>query len=335
MRKLSIVFGLLVAVLGSTYYYTQASALSYHQSQQTSYNTSCNCVQPTRYVDPKERYVSQGCCADAKRPIRAFSDRIGPFQYRQPSQNKVINYGLDLSHPSRRHDVYYYSQYQKAPADQSARETREIARVYYGGFSQANARAENTVPSNRYVIRSGDYQLKSDYTSLVSAGQPIAGVSQGYAANYGSYEATGIPFAVDLKGSSVVQTGENTFEDRNSSLAFRIVRDASCNGSFQQCVQTHSRSFKQSQNLGAVNTLSARFNYDKTVDLDGNRYATFKEGFTAQGYGTNNAYYLYSMMDPSNDSIVRIEAVSLLNDYNRAAESIEAVAQTFLFLPAQ
>lgn len=333
MRKFSIVFGLLVAVLGSSYYYTQASSLSYHQSQYSA-NASCNCKTPTRYVDPKQRYTSQGCCADQKRAIRPFSDRIGVYRYRQPSAVKVARYGLDLSHPSRRHDVWYHSQYQKAPASVSARQIREIARVYYGGFEGANARAENTVPSDRHVIRYGQYQPKSyPYGDVASDSTLTPRASTLYKPNYAHYETTGIPFAVDLKGTSVVQTGENTFEDKRSSLAFRIVRDGSCSGSFQQCVQTYSRSFKQSQKLGAVDTLYARFNYEKTVDLDGNRHPVYTEGFMAQGYGTNNVYYIYSMMDPSDGSIVRIEAVSLQRDHGIAAQSIKDVAQTFLFKP--
>lgn len=333
MRKLSIVFGLLVAVLGSSYYYTQASALSYQQSQY-SYNASCNCNTPTRYVDPKQRYTSQGCCADQKRAIRPFSDRIGVYRYRQPSAVKVARYGLDLSHPSRRHDVWYHSQYQKAPASVSARQIRDIARVYYGGFEGANARAENTVPSDRHVIRNGQYKQKVGYP--YGAGYANSTLTPQtasvYKPNYAHYENTGIPFAVDLKGTSVVQTGESTFEDKRSSLAFRIVREGSCSGSFQQCVQTYSRSFKQSQKLGAVDTLYARFNYEKTVELDGNRYPVYTEGFRAQGYGSNNVYYLYSMVDPSDGSVVRIEAVALERDHG-AAQSIKDVAQTFLFKP--
>lgn len=335
MRKLSIVFGLLVAVLGSSYYYTQASALTYHQSQY-SYNASCNCNTPVRYVDPKQRYTSQGCCADQKRAIRPFSDRIGVYRYRQPSAVKVARYGLDLSHPSRRHDVWYHSQYKKAPASVSARQIREIARVYYGGFEGANARAENTVESDRHVIRNGQYKPKEyPYGSVVSGSDLTPRTSLVYKPNYTHYENTGIPFAVDLQGTSIVQTGENTFEDKRSSLAFRIVRDNKCSGSFQQCVQTYTRSFKQSQKIGASNTLYTRFNYEKTVELDGSRYPVYTEGFMAQGYGTNNVYFLYNMMDPSDGSIVRIEAVSLQQDHNLAAKNIEAVAQTFLFKPGQ
>lgn len=332
MRKLSIVFGLLVAVLGSSYYYTQASVLSYHQSQYS--NTSCNCTTPTRYVDPKQRYVSQGCCADQKRAIRPFSDRIGVYRYQQPSAVKVARYGLDLSHPTRRHDVWYHSQYQKAPASVSARQIREIARVYYGGFQGANARAENTVPSDRHVIRHGEYKPKEyPYGADYAESTLTPRTSSVYKPNYAHYQNTGIPFSVDLKGTSIVQTGENAFEDKRSSLAFRIVREGSCSGSFQQCVQTYSRSFKQSQKLGVVDTLYARFNYEKTIDLDGNRYPVYTEGFMAQGYGTNNVYYLYNMMDPSDGSIVRIEAVSLQRDHGLAAQSIKDVAETFLFKP--
>lgn len=331
MRKLLIGIGLLTSVLGSTYIYTQAR--SYYRD--TSYNASCNCTQPNRYVDPKQRYRSQGgsCCVDAKRRTRPFSDRIGTYRYRKPSQSKINRYNLDISHPSRRHDVWYHRQYTKAPANMTVAERKALQRRYYG-YVGTNARAENTVPSNRHVVRYGSYKYKQGYPTYGYYNQGVIAGTQ--TIDYSEYSKTGIPYSIDLQGVHVVQTGENTFADRNSSLSFRITRGGKCASSnFQQCALGLTRGFKQSQNLGSVQNLYGRYEYNTTVEHDGTKYPTYVEGFTAEGYGTQNVYFVYSMLDPSDGSVVRIEAVGLQRDMERASRTIYDVFQTFLFKPGQ
>ena len=61
-------------------------------------------------VDKKSYYRSQGCCLDIKRPIRTYSNRIGPYRYR-PNTKSCTNCIIRITHPTQRKDVTYYKQY--------------------------------------------------------------------------------------------------------------------------------------------------------------------------------------------------------------------------------
>ena len=331
MKKLLLPgFGLLL-LSGAGYMATQAAgAWDYMR-----YTRNCGCVNCDYTVDAKDRYQSQNCCEDMKRTVRPFSDRIGPYRYRQPSRSRLNKEALNFSHPSRRHDVWYHRQYDEAIVVDS-KEKVEIQRALEPQFNTRNA---NRYQSDVLVVRNGDYKVTGYGRAFTEASyRPDTGYKKQVTQPIPRAELKRIigssPYAWDVPAGFTKNT-QGVYEDARSSIAFRLTRTSSeyecLSTGFRGCAVNLGKSFRQSQKLTKVEDLEQDYRWEQTVDSDFGYYPTYVEGFVANGYGTDNVYYIFNALDPVDGSVVRIESVARDYDADHAAEIMKQVFESFRF----
>ncbi len=294
-----------------------SAAVALSSNAQTYYlKTNCNCQQNS--LDPKQRSYSYNCCGEANLKNRVFSNRIAPYRYRMPS-NSRLRYGqFDFSHSTRRHDVWYYDQYRDSKL--SARTRVELNRLRHPELYPRNA---NLYQSIENVVRNTpkreDYISKANSLVKETVFNSIKRIDN----NKYSFQ---IPTGYKL-------TSKGTYENGKSSLAFRIVKtNKECvQGDFQQCALNLGENFRREQDITKISQLEKDYRFGQTVKYSFDSFPTLVEGFKARAFGSSNVYFLFTALDPSDNSIIRIEGVSKEKDSNLAAETIHSVFETFQF----
>jgi len=179
-----------------------------------------------------------------------------------------------------------------------------------------NPRIENTIQSNRLVVRNGNYVDRLGVYPGEPQAEDLAVVDPTY-------------YTVDT--TAFVKDGSGTYRNNQTSLAFRVLQspsDYKCSQTnFWACVNQLSNSFKSSQNLNNVATIGQDFRWNDTQALDFARYPTVTETFEAGG----RTYYTFSALNPADGSIVRIEGVASARDRNAAAQAMYQVFESFRF----
>jgi hypothetical protein len=181
---------------------------------------------------------------------------------------------------------------------------------------QLNPRIENTMQSNRLVVRNGDF-VDRTYAYL---GEPkiedLAVVDATY-------------YTVDTTAFN--KDGSGTYRNNQTSLAFRVLQSPSsykCSQTnFWSCVAQLSRNFRTSQNLTNAVSLNQDMRWNDTQALSFAKYPTVTENFQANG----RTYYTFSALNPVDGSIVRIEGVASARDQNIAAQAMFQVFESFRF----
>ena len=97
------------------------------------------------------------CERTKPRAIRAFSNRIGPYQYRKPTR-KQLKYltAADFSHPTRRHDAWFHSPYRKPTM--SYRKQKELTRFTHPDLYPRN---KNILQNKVHMVHRTDYKVAS------------------------------------------------------------------------------------------------------------------------------------------------------------------------------
>lgn len=298
-----------VAISSDAYYYTKSC---FEQGLCKDFRTVDPKAYPKAKVTQNKEYVR-----------RVFSDRIGPWQYQSAKSNK---YGQGIYHPSRRQDVTFYRQYQTSPLPYKTRLALQKQRSGY--YDTANARAENNTTSNRHVIRRGQYQPKHGYTYDRNTGKII---SQKHTRNNTAPNANTINNAnytlTIPQGFS--QDSQGIYRKSSSSLAFQIKNAGTCQSNNAiGCMNQLSTQFKSAQGLYNAQNHNKDFRWNQIIHNDFTYSPTITENFSAQVNGKNNTYYTFTALNPHNNQVVRIEAVSNAKDRYQAAQDIFRVFET-------
>ncbi|MCF7812389.1 hypothetical protein K9M59_02220 [Candidatus Gracilibacteria bacterium] len=290
---------------------------------------------PQNYVDPKERYFRNGCCDQGR--VRPFSNRIGPFRYRRPTRSRLANEYLDFSHPSRRHDVWYYAQYRESVMNDDKR--MEIYRALHPDLYPRN---ENRFATQRIVVRNDDYRSKTAFADSIPTLQiyrePVVVDDVNFIPAHISLrpetQYIGPKYTLEIP-AGFTQGIDGDYKSTYNSLTFRISptpEKYSCvQPSFELCAINLGKGFKDSQNLVQVSQLNRSEDWDQTVGRQMLLYPTFTESFHATAFGSQNIYFIFSALDPSDGSVIRIEAVAKEHDAEIAAQVMKKVFQSFRF----
>lgn len=283
-----------------------SGALVFTSDAQTS---SCNCF-VSDSVDQKSRYTSKGCCADAKRATRPFSNRIGPWQYRK-TRTKCKNCKIYKNpHASGRDDVYLYDQYKKSNLTRAQKLAyqRQIFGENNGG------RILNTVASNRNVVRNNDFVYKAgklDTRNNVVRTQPKN-------------------FTVSVPRSFVKTDG--IYRTQNSSLAFRVTSGGTCNPiAFQDCAKRLDNQLQKESNFAQIYGEQTFHRWNQTVLTDFDYYQTITKSYNATNGGKHHSYFTFTALDPNTNEIVRIEGVANSRESNIAAQQAHKIFESFRF----
>lgn len=281
------------------------------QSDARQLTGCCDC---SGSVDLKDRYKTQGCCADTKRTIRPFSNRIGPYRYR--ANNKSCNNcRYTYQHASRRNDVTKYAQYKTRQI--SYRKRIELKRqrevMHYPRYA-------NTVTSAVNVVRNSDYVLK--------IGVPGGAIVRSNGNKTNLFEDE---YAVEVP-QGFYRDANGVYRKTGSSLAFRVLSAGKCNSQgFTTCVKGVSNNFKDEQNLGSVRNYKQVNRWNQTVHTDFNYYPSVTESFDATVFGREHSYFIYNAVNPENGQIIRLEVVSDRGEKLRSMQSVFNMFETFRF----
>jgi hypothetical protein len=233
--------------------------------------------------------------------------------------NSRLRYGqFDFSHATGRHDVWYYDQYRNSKL--SAKTRVELNRLRHPELYPRNANLYQSVENVvRNTPKREDYITKNN---LVVKETVFSSIKRSERNQY-SFQ---IPAGYKL-------TSQGTYENGRSSLAFRIVKtDKECSqDSFQQCALNLGENFRREQNLNRLIQLENDYRFGQTVKYSFDSFPTAVEGFTATSFGSSNVYFLFTALDPSDNSIVRVEGVAKEKDLDLAAKTLHSVFETFQF----
>jgi len=128
-------------------------------------------------------------------------------------------------------------------------------------------------------------------------------------------------------------TNNGTYEAPQSTIAFRVIRsnDGCVQNSFSACASTLGKQFKDQQSLTTIKGLENEFRWNQTVGKNFDYFPTYTEAFYANGYGTDNVYVLFTALDPTNGSVVRVESVAKAYEKEALAEVMKQVTESFRF----
>ena len=134
--------------------------------------------------------------------------------------------------------------------------------------------------------------------------------------------------------SSFSKVKDSVYKNKEIPLSFRIVRSPSrykCNQNFALCAISFNKDFKHKQQVHGSYDRLVRFQKKQTRAHDFKRYPTFIENFKASLFGQENIYLLFSAYDPTDKSVIRIEAVSDAHYEKEAAQMMYQIFETFRF----
>lgn len=178
-------------------------------------------------------------------------------------------------------------------------------------------RIENTIQTNRLVVRNGNYKDQI----VPYNGEPT--VNDLAVVDAGTYTLDTMGFTKD---------GSGTYRQQGTSLAFRVLSspsDYKCSQTnFWSCVARLTSNFQAAQNLGSISNLNRDFRWNDTEHLSFQRFPTVTESFDAHG----RTYFIFSALNPADGSIVRIEGVATQGDKNAAAQAMYQVFESFRFV---
>ncbi len=179
-----------------------------------------------------------------------------------------------------------------------------------------NPRIENTIQSNRLVVRNQNFKDRSYYYNGGAKVSDLAVVDATY-------------YTVDTMNFSKATNG--TYRNNNSSLAFRVLQspsDYKCSQSnFWSCVNQLTKNFKSSQGINHTTNVNRDFRWNDTQALSFARFPTVSESFQANG----KTYFMFSALNPADGSVVRIEGIASARDINHASQKMFQVFESFRF----
>ncbi len=294
-----------------------SGAFVFNSDARSGYGNSCGCA-VSQKVDPKKRYVSQGCCADRKRHIRAFSERIGPWKHRvRPSRRQRVyancttcNKAIDRRYLVRG-DANRYGQYRRSNLSRAQKIAFQRAIFGYNNGGR-NLNLVSREQSDRHVVRNNDYRLKSNYK--------VRKVTQNLV----------VPdnFTLSLPGDFTEQNG--IYRSDKTSLAFRVINGGKCNSiAFNDCVKRLNRNLEKSSNLHGLYGLQSFLRWNHTTLPNETYYQTLTQSFDAVSRYGKNTYFTFSTLDPSTGNIIRIEAVANARERSIAAKQAFEIFETF------
>lgn len=134
--------------------------------------------------------------------------------------------------------------------------------------------------------------------------------------------------------SSFSVSKDGIYKDKKLPLVFQVVRTPEkykCKQNFALCAISLNKDFRNRQNIS--NSYEHKINFQKkqTRALDFRKYPTFMESFKASVFGQENVYFLFSIYDPSDESVIRIEAVASASYEKESAEIMYEIFETFKF----
>jgi len=259
-----------------------------------------------------------------------------------------LNKPLNFSHPTGRHDVFYYKQYRTAK--NLTRQQKLAYQKYRNPILYP--RTANTIQSAANVVHRGDYKIAnsarkirryqvlknpiySTNSTQIYSRTPLKIASTNlsiFSSAIPIYQPEGYIFTVP-NGFQLMSDG--SYKNLDSSLSFRITKTPKkykcVQPSFKFCAIDLGKNFKDGENLTYIQSINNNFQWAQTVAQNKEQFPVYVENFFANKFGSRNAYFTFNALDPSNGSVVRIEAVSKIKDAKKAAQIVRPVFESFQF----
>jgi len=182
-------------------------------------------------------------------------------------------------------------------------------------------RSANTYQERYLVVRRGNYVDRLGYDITERNSQQIFTIAD--SADYdiahpGNFE----------------QTVNGDYRADGTSLAYRVfgLDQGTCTEeNFWACAQGQNRAFRAADVFQAVGNVEANYRWNQTNHSNFEYFPTATESFDAVANGQAYTYYIYTALNPIDDTMVRIEAVSSTAEKRTASQQAFRLFETFRF----
>ena len=273
-------------------------------------------VSASRYV--YHMYQTKGYLSHSSNKIKASTNRVSPYRYRQPSRHRLNSHSLDFSHASNRHDPTYYRNNPYA-SRYSSKADFESRISYKLNRSHLYPRVENTLDSTVATVHSYDYLNRKVRQSS----------NRVRVQNLDRWE-----YSLEAP-QGFTRSIEGLYNSDNTSLQFQVVKSVankSCTQlSFLECSINLNKGFRSREQLALASRIQRTFRWNQIEELSFDRYPTVTEAFVSRLYGKDYVYFIFNALNPETEEVYQIEAVALLSDAREASADMFKVFQSFRF----
>ncbi len=185
-------------------------------------------------------------------------------------------------------------------------------------------RYANTYQDRYLIIQEGDYVDRLGYDPVTRSQN---------ATNYATAMASSGSYAIAMPGG-FSQTSNGEYRGSDTSLAYRVLSlgDNRCTvTNFWTCGQTYNQAFRQSSAFAAVQNVVTEPRWNQTEHETFDYFPTITESFDAVVNGVPLTYYIYTALNPLDNTLMRIEAVSQRSEKTTASERAFQIFETFRF----
>ena len=133
--------------------------------------------------------------------------------------------------------------------------------------------------------------------------------------------------------TSFQKDAQGNYKDSKSTLAFRVVQTPEKYHCYKKsltlCAIDQGKGFKNEQSLSQTHTYFRSSRLHNTDLGSFQKYPVFVESFTGRLFGSENAYFIFNALNPSDRSIIRIEAVVSEKEKAKAAQTMFKIFESF------
>lgn len=190
--------------------------------------------------------------------------------------------------------------------------------------SASNPRRFNTTQDRFFIVRENNFKDRQGFSAT---GRNVGSLNN-------IYKPTGFDSFAFSHPRGFVESGESTFRGPNTSLAYRVLKlnSGTCTlASFWTCAQSHNQAFRNSEAFSVVRNLQTSLRRNQTDHLSFDFYPTITESFDTIVGGKAYTYYTYTVLNPLDNSIIRIEAVSNTFEKPRVAQVTHRIFESFRY----
>jgi len=190
--------------------------------------------------------------------------------------------------------------------------------------SSSNPRRFNTTQDRFFIVREDNFRDRLGFNEN--------------ARNIGSlnniYKPTDFDGFSFSHPRSFVRTDNGAFRGSGTSLAYRVLKldGGTCTlASFWTCAQSHNQAFRSSDAFAGVRNVQTSLRQNQTDHFSFDFYPTITESFDTIVNGKAYTYYTYTVLNPLDNSIIRIEAVSNTFEKPRVAQVTHQIFESFRY----
>lgn len=188
-----------------------------------------------------------------------------------------------------------------------------------------NPRRLNTTQDRFFIVREDNFKDRLGNVDLNNRNRDVIS---------NIYKPTGFDGFSFSHPRGFAETENSTFRGTGTSLAYRVLKlnSGTCTlASFWTCAQSHNQAFRSSAAFSSVQNVQTSLRQNQTNHSSFDFYPTITESFDTRVNGKSYTYYTYTVLNPLDNSVIRIEAVSNTSEKPRVAQVTHNIFESFRY----